>query len=203
MATQTAGSTALVTPIGYMSFPNLFTPKPRLNSQELAYSATLIFDAAAQASAEYAALKAAAFEACKAKFGSRMNDPSFVQRIKTPFNDAGVKSNLKGYEPGMTYINCWSKFPPGVVGPQRQPMLEADVYAGQMARFSVQPYAYDQLGNVGVSFGLSNVQIAKVNMPRFDNRRSAEDTFGELPVEDGQAIQARQGQNAPTKENPF
>src|SRR5262245_40268164 len=190
------------TPIGVISFPNLFTPKPRLNNPEPVYSATLIFPPDAQKTAEYQALKAAALEACKAKFGTRMNDPAFVSRLRNPFRNAGEKSNLAGYEAGHTFINCWSKFPPGVVGPQRQQMLQGDVFAGQHARFSVNPYAYEQLGNVGVAFGLNNVQIAKVSgVTRLDNRRDAHDSFDDLPVEEGQQ-QASASASGPA-DNPF
>jgi len=203
--TPTSG--LLITPIGLLSFPHLFVPQPRLNNPEPVYQASLIIPPEGQKTAEYTALKNAALEACKTKFGSRMNDPAFVGRLRSPFRDAGEKSNLAGYEPGHVFLNCWSKFPPGVVGPQRQQMLKEDVFAGQFARFSVNPYAYDQLGNVGVAFGLNNVQITKVSGPeikRLDNRRSAEESFGDLPVENGDGTnETAPRPTAPTSSNPF
>jgi len=204
MATAPTG--LLITPIGKFSFPHLFVPQPRLNNPEPVYQASLIIPPEGLKTAEYAALKTAANEACKAKFGSRMSDPAFVARIRSPFRDAGEKSNLKGYEPGHIFINCWSKFPPGVVGPQRQAMLKEDVFAGQFARFSVNPYAYDQLGNVGVAFGLNNVQITKVSGPevvRLDNRRSAEESFGDLPVDPEDTDTTSRPANGPSPSNPF
>jgi hypothetical protein len=200
----TANTSLLITPIGKLSFPHLFVPQPRLNNPEPVYQASLIIPPEGQKTAEYAALKNAALEACKSQFGDRMNDPSFVSRLRSPFRDAGEKSNLAGYEAGHIFLNCWSKYPPGVVGPQRQQMLKEDVFAGQFARFSVNVYAYDRLGNVGVAFGLNNVQVTKMSGPeikRLDSRRSAEDSFGDLPVEDGPGSSAPIA--SPNSTNPF
>ena len=50
---------ALLTPYATLSFPTLFTPKPRAEGGDAVYSCALLFDAAAQKSKEYKAMQAA------------------------------------------------------------------------------------------------------------------------------------------------
>lgn len=172
------------TPIGMLSFPQLFVAKATTFQAEPRFSASLLFDPAAQRSPEYAALKKAAFECGVAKWGAdKMKDPKFVSTIRLPFRDAGEKE-YSGYTPGHTFLQAWSKQRPGVVDARLQDItVSDDVWPGQMARFDVTPFSFDVTGNRGISFGLSSVQITKRDMPRLDGRRAANKAFGAVDEE--------------------
>ena len=146
----------MLTPKARLSFPNLFRAKAAAEGQDPKFSCTLLFSPEAQATPEFAAMKKAAQDAVVAKFGAKV--PS---NLRNPFRDAGEKSDKAGYEPGWVFINLSSKDRPGVVqntpnGMERV-IDEGDVYPGCYVVVSVSPYAYDQSGNRGVSFGLNNV----------------------------------------------
>lgn len=49
---------------------------------------------------------------------------------------------------------------PGVVLPNLQPAGPDDIVSGDFCNVDINPYAYDQSGNKGLSFGLNNVQLA-------------------------------------------
>jgi hypothetical protein len=146
----------LNTPKARLSFPNLFRAKAAEEGQEPKYSCTLLFSPEAQATPEFAAMKAAAQAVVVAKFGNKI-----PPNLRNPFRAAEEKADKAGYEPGWVFINISSKERPGVVhvtpaGMQRV-LDEGDVYPGCFVIASVSPYAYDQKGNRGVSFGLNNV----------------------------------------------
>ena len=123
-------STAILTPTAVLSFPQLFTPRPRSEGAKPVYSCSLLFDAEAQATAEYKAMQQATVDAAKAKFGANVN----LKQVMFPFRDAGEKT-YTGYEPGMTFINPWSETPPTVVDEQVQDVINPNlIYAGQNVR---------------------------------------------------------------------
>jgi hypothetical protein len=139
----------------------------------------ILFDKEAQNSPEYKALKAAVNACVKEKWGDKV--PS---GLRSPFRDAGEK-DYAGYEDGMIYINPWSKQKPGIVDGRLQDVLAADdVFPGQLVRATVRPFAYDNSGNRGVSFGLQNIQIVKKDMPRLDGKRAASSDFDALDEAD-------------------
>jgi hypothetical protein len=188
---------ALRTPIGILSFPNLFVARAAVQGGEPRFSLNLIFDDAALKTPEYQALRAAVAEAIDAEWGAgKSKDTKFVQGLRLPFRKTSEKE-YAGYDKGTIFVHAWSKQKPGVVDPQRQDILIADdVWAGQLARATVRPFAYQQSGNKGVSFALENVQIAKKDMPRLDGRQSANSAFDDLPTEGGSAS-APVGDDAP------
>lgn len=194
---------ALMTPIGILSFPNLFSPRAAVQGAEPRFSLNLIFDKAATESAEYAALRAAVLEAIEAEWGAgKSKDATFLRSLRTPFRDCSEKE-YAGYDKGVKFIHAWSKQKPGVVDNRKQEILVPDdVFAGQLARATVRPFTYAQSGNKGVSFALENVQIAKKDMPRLDGRQSADKAFGELPDEDGTPSKGG-SKSAPSDDTPF
>jgi len=165
----------VVTPYATLSFPTLFTPKPRAEGGEPVFSCALLFDEAAQKSKEYKAMQDACVTAFKDKFGAsaQMKGATF------PFRDAAEKSDkYQGYEEGVVYINPWSKQKPGIVNARLQDVLLPDeVYAGQLVRAQLTPFAWTNSGKKGVSFGLNNLQIVKHDAPRIDGRVSANKAF--------------------------
>lgn len=168
---------SVVTPVGVLSFPSLFSPKAPAPGAKERYSATLIFDHEAQKDPAFAALKDAANAAAKEKWGTKI--PS---NMRSPFRDAGEKS-YAGYEPGHIFINAWSQSQPGVVDGRRNEILDAkEVFPGQLARFRVKAFAYEAQGNRGVAFGLEHVQIVKKDSPRLDGKVAANMAFDDMDL---------------------
>lgn len=182
-------SNLLITPSGVLSFPHLYVARPPVRGAEPRFSCTIIFDAAAQATPEYKALKEAAHAVALAEFGSaKLADKNFMKKFRSPFRDASEKS-YEGYDEGSIFISPWTKKRPGVVDARLQDItVPDDVWAGQLVRGDVNPFAYSEGGNYGVSFGLNNIQVIKRKMPRLDGRRAANKAFGALEIEDEEAL---------------
>ena len=172
---------ALITPYATLSFPNLFTPKPRAEGGEPVYSCALLFDESAQKSKEYKAMQEACMAAFKEKFGATAS----TKGATFPFRDASEKSDkYQGYEEGVMYINPWTKNKPGIVDARLQDvLLPEQVYAGQVVRAQVAPFAWTNSGKKGVSFGLNHIQIVKHDAPRIDGRVAANKAFDALEDE--------------------
>lgn len=170
----------LVTPVGRVSYPQVFTAKKNdLNGKD-EYSLVLLFDKGADLSA----LKAAAAAAVIKKWGE--DKTKWPANIRTPFRDQGERMKdgklPLGYEAGSIFITLKSSQRPGLVDQNVQDIIEqADFYAGCYARCTVGVYAYDQKGNRGVSFGLGNIQKVKDGDPLGGGRTKPQDDFA--PIE--------------------
>jgi hypothetical protein len=177
---------ALITPYATLSFPTLFVPKPRAEGGEAVYSAALLFDVPAQKTKEYKAMQNACIDAAREKWGANVN----LSQVHMPFRDASEKSDkYQGYEDGMTFINPWSKNKPGIVDARLQDvLLPEQVFAGQIVRAQIAPFAWTNSGKKGVSFGLNHIQIVKHDAPRIDGRVSANKAFNAIEVEEDETI---------------
>lgn len=165
----------LQTPYATLSFPQLFAPRPQggVQGNKLVYSCSLLFAEPEQKSKQYKAMQEAVKQAAIDEFGSSVN----FKALTLPFKDAGEK-NYGGYEPGMTYISTWSEQKPGVVDNRLQDILEpSEVFAGQTVRALLNPYAWQNTGRKGVSFGLVHIQVVKKDAPRIDGRLPANKAF--------------------------
>ena len=175
---------AINTPYATLSFQNIFTPRPRVESGPPVYSCSLIFDPAQQKSPQYKALQDACIQAARKEFGDNVN----LKSIKMPFRDAGEKS-YDGYHAGHTYISPWSKNKPGVVDVNRQDiLLPEEIWSGQLVRANLTPFAWNHSGSgKGVSFGLNHIQIIQSEgRQRLDGRPTAKSAFddGEIAATD-------------------
>jgi hypothetical protein len=66
---------------------------------------------------------------------------------------------------------------PGLVDASLQRIIsEQDFYSGCYARATITAYGYDKAGNVGVAFGLQNVQKLR-DGEAFSGRTAAENDF--------------------------
>lgn len=169
-----------LTPVGLITFPNIFEPRAASPGAEPRYSLILIFDDVAMKTAAFAAMNQLKFEAAVAKWGeAKMRDKNFVLRLKNPLRDCAEKADkYAGFVAGNKFIQPWSKFQPDVVDYQGQPITDPKLlFAGQLGRVNVSAFAYETSGNMGVSFSLGPVQIVKADMPRLDGRKSAAETF--------------------------
>lgn len=167
------------TPIGILSFPVLFSPRPRSPGQEPDYHCSLLFDQAAQRDPAYLALRKAVAEEIENKCGvGKSRDQAFVATLRMPWRPCAEKQ-YKGYDiPGGVYISPWTKTRPGVVDAQRNEiMVPEDVWAGQLVRATVAPFYYHTSGNKGVNFALNNLQICRTDGERLDGRIAAKVDF--------------------------
>lgn len=156
----------LMTPEFRVSFPNVF--KARLNDQngKMEYSVVALFPKGADLSA----LKKAATEAIEKKWGT--DQKKWPKNLRTPFRDQservikGTDKLQPGHEAGAIFINLKSAQKPGVVDQNVQDIInEQEFYSGCYARATVNAFAYDTKGNVGVAFGLQNIQKTRDGEP--------------------------------------
>lgn len=167
------------TPYAILSFPVLFSPRPRSEGGDPAFSCALLFSPDAQQSAPYKALVKEVDRLIAEKF-PKVSRAS----LSIPFKDAGEKEDqYEGYKAGWSVISPWSKNRPTVVDREMNEVLTPeDVWAGLLVRASLRPFAWTNSGKRGVSFGLNHLQIVKTDVPRIDGRISAKAAFA--PLED-------------------
>lgn len=169
----------LITPEAILNWPAIFEPKMAPGATEAKYSCVLIFEQGTDLSA----LKAAAMEAFREKWGDKTKGLLEAGRLKSPFRN---DSEEKGYPAGSVFLTATSKTPPGVVdrfaGPDGKPRPITDpieLYSGCKVRASISFYAYDTNGNKGVAVGLRNLQKL-ADGQRLDGRKKAQDEFDAL-----------------------
>src|SRR5262245_25755071 len=107
---------SLRTPVGILSFPVLFSPRPRSPNAEPCYNCVLLFDQNAQKDPLYLALRKAVADKIDEENGQgKSRDRAWMQGVRSPFRPCSEKS-YAGYDiPGGIYINPWTKTRPGVV----------------------------------------------------------------------------------------
>jgi hypothetical protein len=172
------------TPIGVLSFPNLFVARAPVPGADPRFSLNLVFDKTAQSTEAYKALAKAIWAAGEAQFGAKVFVPGkgWPAGYKNPIRSCTEKADWAGYgAPDAVFISAWTKSKPGLVdasSPPREITVADDVWAGQLARASVAPFGFNQSGNKGVGLMLNNVQITKAEgMERLDGRKSATAEF--------------------------
>lgn len=173
----------IITPVGTLSFPSLFTPQDPFDSGRSKYSASIVFDPGTDLSELEAAIETVA----KEKFGPGAVEELRKGKLRHPIRDDGES---KGYEAGARFFSAKTTRTPGVVDRYADPKTGKariitspdEMYPGAKVRFSVSPYAYAVRGNKGVAISLNHVQKWGEG-ERLDGRGSAEDAFSfEQPV---------------------
>lgn len=162
-----------VTPPGTLSYPHFYVPKPRAKGAEAVFSGMLMFNRKQIIRPEYKALYQGCVDCLKDAFPKKV----FGKGTRSPFRKAEEKENIP--EEIEIFINPWTKSKPEVVDVSNEDILDSsDVWAGQLARFDVTPFAYENSGNIGVSLALNHVQILKSEgRKRLDGRKSAAESF--------------------------
>lgn len=178
----------LQTPRARLSYSQIFEAKsftqPGQAPREAKFSCTLIFDAAAQKTAEFAALKRAASLAAEEKFGAKIKDADFARALRSPFHKSDTHPTAKGkpgHDPGTVFIRVTAKEAPAVVDTKLRPITDrSQVYSGCYVFASVNAFGYENSGNRGVSFGFNGIQKVQDGEPLGTSRRP-EDMF--KPIE--------------------
>lgn len=163
------------TPVFRVMFANVFRPKGMENDDGTTgtekYSLMMLFDE----DADLSKLKKMAMAKRKEVFGNKK-----IANFKMPFRDGEEKEDLDGFEPGMMFATASSQFRPGIVDRDLEPILEqSEFYSGCYARATVHCYTYKKKGNVGVSFGLNNIQKVRDGESVSGHSNAAED-FDEI-----------------------
>lgn len=177
-----SGKKKCVTPVFRSSYA--FVNEPYKNNDqpdaEAKYSIQMIFPKGT----DIKPMIQCAANAAAAKWGDPKNWPKMKYNIMNTADEAEL-----GDTPGEAhYVDSMiagakSKNKPGIVGPDAQPLMDADdMYSGAMCRASVSAFAYDTAQNKGCSFGLNNVMKVE-DAERLDGRASAEDDFSEFATE--------------------
>ncbi len=184
--------TKVVTPAGRTMYVNVFNAKENKMSGKLEYSLVLALPKGANLSV----LEKAIVEAAENKWGK---DKSTWPKIKSPLrsNEEKRTADAKlppGFEEGGHFITLKSKDRPGLVDANLNDIIaEQDFYSGCWAMAQVSAYAYDQVGNRGVSFGLLHLQKVKDGEP-LTGRQKAADVFA--PIEGDAAPTATNSANS-------
>lgn len=156
----------LVTPKGLTLWFDLHQRGKAKNGKEGKFQ----YNIAIPKAADITAMKEAALEAGKEKFGKLFSAAGgkWPSGVKSPFKKSAdndkLVNGLEGaglkVEDFPIMVGARSKDAPGVVGPDGKPVVdETSVYHGRWSRATLQAFAYDTDGNKGVTFGLVNVQL--------------------------------------------
>lgn len=135
-----------------LSYPDLFEAKPDPGGR-IVYGCTLIFKGGEGADK----LKAAAKEFVQSQF------KKVPPRFKWPFRDGEEYEDKAGYDPGDIFIRFSRREsfgPVPVVGPDRAPITQRDIYPGCLCIVACRPYVWHhkETNGRGLSFGLEAVQ---------------------------------------------
>lgn len=164
----------LNTPEFRAAYVGLFRPTaPRENpAGAKKYSMRAVF----HPDTDLTALKKAAKAAAEEKWGSNI-----PKSMRSPFR---TNEELDNPIPGigddwvvMTFSANENRRP-GIVDANLEDIIdESECYSGAWFRAQVRPYAYEQAGNRGVSFGLENVQKVRDDEPLGSGRMPANKAF--------------------------
>ena len=187
------------TPIFRVSFPSVHQAKS-INNSDPKYSLQMIWPKIFVGDDEEAVenrklmglLKQAVLDCAIEKWGP---DKAKWPKIRTPFRD-GAEKDLEGYGKDVIFAGATSKNRPGVVDQDVNPIVEPGAfYGGCYAQATINPYAYDKAGNVGIAFGLQNVQMVR-DGAKFSGKSDPKDDFASLPMPD-----VREGEGDPNIAN--
>ena len=167
MVTQKKETKKLYTPVFRVGFPFVFEPRETENGDK--YEVVMLFPK----SADLTALKKAASEAAREKWGEKI--PS---NLHSPFRDGAEKADIDGFGPDVIFVRAWSKNAPGIVDRDGKTPITSpqEFYGGCFARATVSAFAYDRKEKKGVTFMLQNLQKVK-DGDAFSGRTHAEDDF--------------------------
>lgn len=183
----------LITPKFRASYAHVFVPQPVTNDdgspkmangvQVLEYSIMALFPKGADLSA----LKAAAAEAAKEKWGDKI-----PVNLRSPFRTTKQDgSTPDALEEGGVFMNFKTKTKPGLVDATNQDIIDpVEFYSGCYCRASVRAYAYGGAGTKvvpGVAFGLQNLQKLEDGEPLGAVRVKASKEFEPVGGKDGSA----------------
>lgn len=183
MATD-AKSTKVVTGIVRFSYLHAFVPVAREEGGEKKYSVSLIISKNSKEGKKTLGIIRPMLdemvEAVKAANGGKL-----PKKFMLPLRDGDEdKEDDEAYAESF-FLSASSKNKPGVVGPDLQPIMDADeFYSGCYGRASINFYVYDKKGNRGIACGLNNLMKTDDGEALGGGRSSAEADFKDFSIED-------------------
>jgi hypothetical protein len=158
------------TPMFRVSYPNVFKATDFQGDGNMTYSITMLFDK----KRDLSIMKEAVEKLIQEKFKDVKR-----KKIRLPFRDGNEeKEDVDGYA-DVTFVRASSKTKPIIVDcTEERNQIEDDTefYPGCYARATIMPFAYNQKGNRGISFGLHNIQFLKDGEP-FANRGNPDEDY--------------------------
>lgn len=157
---------------------HVWEPKLTTNG-DLKYSASLIFPKTDKANlARIKSAVEAAKEAGKSKLANKKG--IIPSGIKMPLRDGDERGD-EAYD-GCYFVNANSSedHPPKIVDRHVNPIMDRDeVYSGCYANVSVNFFAFNTEGNIGIGCGLGNIQKIK-DGERLSGGASADEDFDDM-----------------------
>lgn len=172
-------NTTVITPVGRLSYPHLFTPQDPMNDgEEGKYGAAIVFEEGTDLSE----LKAAIAGAATSFFGAEQAKKLMAAgKLRLPLREDGED---KGYPENSVFFNARTKNRPSTVSRYIDPATgnmrvitdPSELYPGCYVKMQVSAYGYDVKGNKGVAFGLNHV-LKYDDGERLDGRTNATSVF--------------------------
>jgi hypothetical protein len=176
--------TSIVTGTARASYPNVFAPKAVKPGQKEKYSISLVFLKSDKVT--FAAAKKAILAAYEAEKNGKLKGKTLEilqQTGKLPLKDGDVMKPNDPVYAGCYYINCTSPSRPKLLNQRKEQITSEDeFYAGVYCRASINFYAYNVDGGIGISAGLNNIQKVK-DGEKISSRPTAEQEFDEIEVD--------------------
>lgn len=176
-----------------VAFPNIFTAKKNDQDQDV-YGLTALIPQTPEGEKIKAQLVAIATEAVTKAWPDAATRPKF----KSPIHDGnsgndtddGVAKGekLEGFKDHW-YCNISSRYAPGVLDKYKKPLVKGKdddaIYGGVWLYLQVNAYTYDNKKK-GVSFGLSNVMVARDDEKFGGGAPDPQEAFGAIPAASGE-----------------
>lgn len=170
--------TKVITGLVRFSYANVFEPRAAQEGAKEKYSVSILIPKKNKETLrKMEEAIEAAVEAGKAKFNNK--DPKKIKNFKWPLRDGDEERDEDETYAGMMFVNAASDQKPGIIDVDKDPILDPeDFYSGCWGRASVNFYAFNTSGNMGIACGLNNLQKLKDD-DRLSGRAKAEDDFAE------------------------
>ena len=180
---------SIVTPEFRVSYPALFTPQLPINEtdeKKAKYGITMLF----APGVDITALKTLARNAGIAKWGPDQTKwPKFKHSV---FRSGGeeTKKDIPGYGPGVVFCSAKAgsfnrktgqkMMAPGVIGPDKKIIIDpSEIYGGCYGHAKINAFAYDNMGNCGISFGLLSFMKTRDGEP-FGRKNNPSNDFDSI-----------------------
>lgn len=190
----------IVTPIGRLSYPNLFKARPSQDGGEPKFGCALILDPDKIGPVREAILKCA-----QEKWGDKALEGLKHGRLHNPLRDGNQRED-EAYQ-GKWFLSANGKNRPGIVNHMNVVVTDPDlVYPGMYVRLNLTFFTFARPEKKGVGVGLNHVQLVGAG-ERLDNRVSADKAFAGAPPIEGDYDTAGLAGGAPgggsTEANPW
>ena len=173
-------ATKVVIPVRF-SYVHVFQPTAIADGAEPKYSVSCIIPKSDVKTLEKvrAAIRAAYAAGVPTKFNGKQ-----PKEWKNPLRDGDTARDGDDAYRDSFFINASCRTRPGVVDRNRQSIIsEEEFYSGCYGYVSINFYAFNTSGNMGVAAGLNNVMKVKDGEP-LGGRQSAESDFADVNTDD-------------------